>query len=191
MNNLEQNKALFKEIVANTIHRDGINDLMNWLETSDFYEAPSSARYHGAEPGGLCAHSLGVYNRLKALQDGESDESIAVVSLFHDLCKVNFYKVSMRNTKDENGRWVQVPYYEFRDWDTASVPLGHGEKSLYMIMKYLKVTDEEACAVRWHMSGYYCNNPSESVAISHALISYRLVLKLQYADQQSAFWDLK
>ena len=189
MNDIARNKTLFKEIVASTIHRDGISDLMNWLETTDFYEAPSSARYHGAEPGGLCAHSLGVYNRLKSLQDGESDESIAVVSLFHDLCKVNFYKVSMRNTKDENGRWIQVPYYEFRDWDTASVPLGHGEKSLYMIMKYLKVTDEEACAVRWHMGFSTVELQIEKPMLAMALHKYKLVLKLQTADSQSAFWD--
>ena len=83
-------KLKFKEIISNTVHREGIDKLMNWLESTDFYTAPASARGYGAESCGLCAHSIGVYTALKAMQTTESDETIAVVSLFHDLCKVNF-----------------------------------------------------------------------------------------------------
>lgn len=187
MANIQGNKELFKKIVSETIHRDGINDLMDYLETADFYTAPSSAKFHGNEPGGLCQHSIQVYYCLKALKDeNDSDESIAIAALFHDLCKVNFFKESMRNTKDENGRWIQVPYYEYRQDDP--LPLGHGEKSMAIIMQFMKLTPEEMLAIRWHMGGYACSNPSESQAISQALSKYRLVLKLQTADQQAAFW---
>ena len=134
MNDLRELKAEFKSIVANTIHRDGIDGLMTWLESTDFYSAPSSTRYHGAEPGGLAAHSIAVYNRLKQKQTDETDETIAIASLFHDLCKCNFYKQTFRNVKNEStGKWEKVPSYEVND----QFPLGHGEKSMFIIMKFM------------------------------------------------------
>jgi len=181
---IKTNKELFKSIVKECITRDGIDDLMNWLESTDFYTAPSSTRYHGAEPGGLCAHSLEVFKCLKAKQDIESIETIAISALFHDLCKVNTYNLTYRNSKDESGKWIKVPYYENKD----SYPLGHGEKSVILLMKHIKLTDEEIMAVRWHMSGFYVSNPGESSQISTALSMYKLVLKLQTADQEAAFW---
>ena len=188
MINIEQNKIRFKEIVEKFIHRDGVNKLMEWLETTDFFVAPSSARYHGAEPGGLCEHSLAVYDRLKNIQADESDETIAIVSLFHDLCKANFYKSSYRNVKnDETGKWERVPSYDYAD----QFPLGHGEKSMFLLMKYIQLTDEEALAIRWHMGGYMALNRGESSALADALSRYPIVLKTQIADQQSAFWDGK
>ena len=180
-------KEVFKSIVKEHIHRDGIDELMQWLDSTDFYSAPSSTRYHSAYPGGLCDHSITVYKRLKSLQDSESDETIALVALFHDLCKVNFYKVSTRNTKDESGRWIKVPYYEYSD--DESLPVGHGEKSVIILMKYMKLTDEEILAIRWHM-GYSVVEPTfEKPAITKALSLYKLVLKLQFADQSASFWD--
>lgn len=187
MINVEDQKENFKSIVKKYIHRDGIESLMNWLDTTDFYTAPSSAKYHGAFEGGLCAHSIQVFNCLVEKMDKESDnmETIAIVSLFHDLCKTNFYKVSMRNTKDESGKWIQVPYYEYSDY---SLPLGHGEKSMYLLMKHISLTDEEALAIRWHMSGWYSNNPGEQQALSSAMHYSKLVLKLQQADSEAAFF---
>lgn len=187
MINVEQNKAIFKEIVKSMISRDGIDDLMNWLETTDFYTAPSSARYHGSEPGGLCAHSLKVYECLRAKQVDETGETIAIAALFHDLCKVNTYKLSMRNTKDEaTGKWIKVPYYEYRDDDV--MPFGHGEKSMYIVMKYIKLTDEEALAIRWHM-GFSAVEPIyEKPQLTAALQLYQLVLKLQTADTEASHW---
>lgn len=187
MNDIEQNKTIFKDIVSKTISRPGIDNLMQWLDTTDFYVAPSSARYHGAEPGGLCAHSIGVFKRLSELQDDETNETIAIAALFHDLCKVNYYRVSERNTKDETGKWIKVPYYEYND----TYPLGHGEKSVIMLMKFIQLTDDEIMAIRWHMGGFMSQNVGESQAIAAAMEKYRLVIKLQTADQQSAFWDCR
>lgn len=189
MNDIKANELEFKSLVSQNIHRDGIDKLMAWLDTTDFYTAPSSARNHGAESGGLCAHSIEVFKYLKNFQEqDESDETLAIISLFHDLCKVLFYKQSMRNTKDGDGKWIQVPYYEY---DYNYLPLGHGEKSMYMLMKFINLTDEEALAIRWHMGGYYATNVGESQAISFALQQTKLVLKLQTADQCAAFWSRK
>ena len=187
MEDIKANELEFKNIVKQNISRDGINELMAWLDTTDFYKAPASARYHGAVPGGLCAHSLETYRYLKSFQEEESDETIAIVSLFHDLCKANLYKESFRNVKNEDGQWERKPCYEYDD----SFPMGHGEKSMYFIMKYMKLTDEEAMSIRFHMGGYLALNPGETQALSTALRMYKLVLKVQTADQCAAFWSNK
>ena len=187
MYNTEQLKSEFKSIVKSNIHRDGIEDLLNWLETTDFYTAPASTRSHGSEQSGLLAHSIAVYKYAKSFQEFESDESIAISALFHDLCKVNLYKQSMRNVKDSTGKWVQVPYYEYDEHE--ELPIGHGEKSVIILQKYMKLTDEEICAIRWHMGGFYSNNLHEATSVANALAKYKLVLKLQTADKAAAFWD--
>jgi hypothetical protein len=188
MINIEENKVAFKNIISANVNREGIDALMQWLDTTDFYTAPSSSRYHGAEPGGLCEHSLSVYRRLKFKQEDESNETIALVALFHDLCKANFYKQSYRNVKnDETGNWERVPSYDYSD----QLPLGHGEKSALLLSRYIKLSDEELLAIRWHMSGFYSSNTGEQSAISSALSISRLVLKLIEADMESAFWDSK
>lgn len=188
MNDINALTEEFKDIVAKNIHRDGIDDLMSWIGSTDFYIAPSSTRYHGAEPGGLVAHSIAVYKRLKAKQEDEDDETIAIAALFHDLCKCNFYKPSFRNVKNEvTGKWERVSCYEIED----SYPLGHGEKSMFIIMNFMKLTDDEAMAVRWHMGFSAVEQQFEKPSMTKAMQMYKLVLKLQVADQEAAFWDCK
>ena len=188
MNDLSALKVEFKDIVANTIQRDGIDDLMALLDSTDFYSAPSSTRYHGAEPGGLAAHSIAVYNRLKQKQTDETGETIAIASLFHDLCKCNFYKQTFRNVKNEvTGKWEKVPSYDIDD----KFPLGHGEKSMFIIMKFMKLTDEEALAIRWHMGFSAVEQQFEKPSMARAMQIYKLVIKLQEADTEASFWDGK
>lgn len=188
MNDLRTLKAEFKDIVSSNIHRDGIDDLMAWLESTDFYSAPSSTRYHGAEPGGLAAHSIAVYNRLKQKQTDETDETIAIASLFHDLCKCNFYKQTFRNVKNEvTGKWEKVPSYDIDD----KFPLGHGEKSMFIIMKFMKLTDEEALAIRWHMGFSAVEQQFEKPAMAKAMQICKLVIRLQESDTEASFWDGK
>lgn len=188
MNDLKALKAEFKDIVANTIRRDGIDGLMTWLESTDFYSAPSSTRYHGAEPGGLVSHSIAVYNRIKQKQTDETDETIAIASLFHDLCKCNFYKQTFRNVKNEvTGKWEKVPSYDIDD----QFPLGHGEKSMFTVMKFMKLTDEEAMAIRWHMGFSAVEQQFEKPSMARAMQIYKLVIKLQEADTEASFWDGK
>lgn len=188
MNDLVALETAFRDIVAKCIHREGIDNLMCWLGSTDFFVAPSSQCYHGAEPGGLVAHSLAVYKRLKAKQEDEEDETIAIAALFHDLCKVNFYKQSFRNVKnDATGKWERVPCYVIDD----TYPLGHGEKSMFFLMNFIKLTDDEAMAIRWHMGFSVAEPQFEKPALSKAMSQYKLVLKLQAADSEAAFWDGK
>ena len=188
MNDLEALKAAFNGIVSQNIHREGIGNLMHWLDSTDFYSAPSSTRYHGAEPGGLVAHSIAVYNRLKVKQTDEDNETIAIAALFHDLCKCNFYKPSFRNVKNEaTGKWERVPSYEIND----TCPLGHGEKSMFIIMKYMYLTDDEANAVRWHMGFSVVEPQFEKPALVTAMQKYPLVIKLIEADMEASFIDNK
>jgi len=179
----------FVNTVQNEIHRDGVENLLSWLETTDFYTAPASAKYHSCFKGGLCLHSLNVHKRIMtkvSACDGISRESLAIVSLFHDLCKANFYKQDLRNTKDENGKWVKVPYYTFDD----QFPLGHGEKSLFLIQRHINLTNDEALAVRWHMGNFgLMIGSNEMIALNNAMRKSRLLIMLQQADTEAAFWD--
>lgn len=178
----------FFDLFDGNIKRDGAKALKDWLEGSDFFTAPASTRYHGSHPGGLVEHSINVYRRLKHLVEtcwpgGEkpSDETIAIVSLLHDLCKVNFYAVEMRNRKNEYGQWEQYPFYIIDD----QLPYGHGEKSVYIVSGFMKLSREEAFAIRFHMGDYTDQNTNK------AFVMYPLALLLHQADEQASNFDEK
>ena len=144
-----------------SVDRPGIDALIDYLQNSDFFEAPASTIYHGSYEGGLLEHSLNVYNMLQwyvaNLQDSDfelpkiSEESIIVVALLHDLCKVNCYHESTRNVKNEQtGKWEKVPCYKRE----PLLPMGHGGKSVFIIQQFIKLTPEEAQAIYWHMGAY-------------------------------------
>lgn len=174
----------FHELVNSCIHRDGIAELMAWLEGTDFFEAPASTKYHGAEAGGLCKHSLNVYEAMRKLFPDVNEESAAICALFHDVCKTNYYKVSTRNVKnDVTGQWEKVPFYQVAD----QFPFGHGEKSVYLIERYMRLTTEEAIAIRWHMGGFDEAVRGGSYAISNAYNNYPLAVKLHLADMYASY----
>ena len=171
-------KEKFLSLCRENIHREGIDKLLAWLEKSDFFTAPASTRFHGAHEGGLVEHSLNVYEQLtnSKLTNGEPAETTAIVSLFHDLCKTDYYTVSARNVK-ENGVWVQKPYYTVDD----KFPYGHGEKSVFMIERFMRLTNEEAFAIRFHMGEY--SDPNTGKAFE----KYPLALLLHQADERATF----
>ena len=184
------NQERFIEIFNEKITREGADKLLDFLMKSDFFTAPASTRYHGAHEGGLVEHSLNVYDclvdilnrpRMKELYGVEySDESIAIAGLLHDICKVNFYKTSYRNVKDETGKWVSAPYYTIED----NLPYGHGEKSVYIVSGFMRLTRDEAFAIRYHMgfSGTeYTNN------VGRALEMFPLADAVCCADMEAAF----
>ena len=187
------NKERFIDIFKSKIHREGASALLDYLcsEHSDFFTAPASTRYHGAYEGGLLEHSLNVYDCLCDQLSRErvkeqygisySEESIAIVALLHDLCKVNFYKVSMRNVKDETGHWVSAPYYTIED----SLPYGHGEKSVYIISGYMRLTRDEAFAIRYHM-GF--SGREDANQIGRALEMFPLASFLFMADMEASYF---
>lgn len=182
------NQERFLEIFNDKIHREGADKLLEFLQKSDFFTAPASTRYHGACEGGLLAHSLNVYDclvdmhdRLKRLYGIEySEESIAIAALMHDICKVNFYKTSFRNAKDENGKWVSVPYYTIED----NLPYGHGEKSVYIVSGFIRLTRDEAFAIRYHMGFSGTEDPGN---VGRALEMFPLAYALCCADMEAAF----
>jgi len=185
-------KEEFVQIYRSNIQREGAEALLEYLQNrSDFFTAPASARYHSAYPGGLCDHSLHVYDCLKDYMDRErvrdlygleySDESIAIVSLLHDLCKIGCYKAGTRNVKGEDGRWQAVPTFHFED----SLPYGHGEKSVYIISGFMRLSREEAMAIRWHM-GF--SGPEDNRMVGQALSKYPLAFALSTADMEASYF---
>ncbi|MCR5143479.1 MAG: hydrolase [Ruminococcus sp.] len=187
-----ENKNRFIEIYNENISRPGADKLLEWLgsQGSDFFSAPASTRFHGAYEGGLCEHSLNVYDCLKMYLDTDmaksfgmdfTEESIAITALLHDLCKVNLYRTSYRNKKnDETGQWEKVPFYEFHD----TLPYGHGEKSVYIISGFMRLTRDEAMAIRWHM-GF--SGEENKNSIGAALEMYPLALAVHIADMHASY----
>ena len=182
MSIVDENKDKFISIVNSVIHRDGIEALMFWLASSDFYTAPASTRFHEAYAGGLCEHSLNVYEHMKHLANAYrmnfSQESIAIVSLFHDLCKVNCYSISERNVKGPDGTWHKEPFYK---WDEKACYGGHGSKSVYLVQYFIKLGFDEASAINCHMG---IENGSAN-AIYDAFKSNPLAFLLHTADMAS------
>jgi hypothetical protein len=185
-------KEEFIDIYKKYINREGAEQFLAYLESpnSDFFVAPASTRFHGAFNEGLVEHSLNVYyclkdylsrNRVKDQYGmNYSDETIAIVSLLHDVCKINVYKTSYRNKK-VNGEWQQVPFYEFDD----QLPYGHGEKSVYMITPFIKLTREEAFAIRYHM-GFSGSDPVNNVGKSFEM--FPLAFALSTADMEATYF---
>lgn len=179
-------KEEFIELLKST-NREGIENLINFLEKTDFFEAPASTRFHGDYKGGLVEHSIKVYEIFKekvknaSIEINIPEDTIIITALLHDICKANFYKVDYRNAKNELGVWEKVPYYTVDD----QIPYGHGEKSVMMITEYIKLTPEEKYAIRWHM-GF--TEPKELYnTISSVYEKFPLALALHEADLEATY----
>ncbi len=186
-------KQEFIDIYKSNITRDGADAMLEYLlsDKSDFFTAPASTRFHGAHEGGLLEHSLNVYYCLKDYLSREraktvykmnySDESVAVSALLHDVCKINFYKTDYRNAKNDQGVWEKVPYYAIDD----KLPYGHGEKSVYIITGFMKLTREEAFAIRYHM-GF--SSTEDKNQVGRALEMFPLAFALSTADMEASYF---
>ena len=186
-------KEKFVEIYSRDINREGAAELLSYLESkaSDFFTAPASLRYHGAYEGGLVEHSVNVYEclteylsrgRVKEVYGMDyGAESVAIAALLHDVCKINCYKPGTRNVKDENGKWQSVPSYDYDD----KLPYGHGEKSVYIITGYMRLSREEAFAIRYHM-GF--SGIEDKRNIGDALERFPLAFALNVADMEATYF---
>jgi hypothetical protein len=186
-------KQEFLDIYKENIQREGSDKLLEYLlsSQSDFFTAPASTRFHGSHEEGLLEHSINVYHCLKDYLSRErakkiykmdySEESIAIVSLLHDLCKINFYKTDFRNSKNEKGVWEKVPYYTIDD----KLPYGHGEKSVYIITGFMKTTREEAFAIRYHM-GF--SGVEDKNTIGNVFEQFPLAFALCVADMEASYY---
>ncbi len=197
---IEKNKETFLGLCRTHIQREGIEELLAYLETTDFFTAPSSTNYHLNEDGGLCRHTLNVFDTAVRIYDnvvqpaiaaGTSPfaeeipmESIALATLFHDLCKTKLYRKTEKWKKDENGRWVSYPGFEVND----EFPFGHGEKSCLMLGWFVRLKQDELLAIRWHMGMFDMGEPGSSMrfAMRAAMERSPLVALLQAADALAA-----
>lgn len=160
---IAENKAEFQRLCREYINRDGLEELLAYLDTTDFYTAPSSTAFHLNEEGGLCKHSMNVFHTARnicesivkpAEESGQANydgnvsmESIAISTLFHDLCKTKLYKPTEKWKKGADGRWESYLGYEVQD----DFPFGHGEKSCVIIGWFMRLNRDELLAIRWHM----------------------------------------
>lgn len=186
------NKERFIEIYNTHIKREGADKLLEYLIKSDFFTAPASARFHSSYEGGLLDHSLNVYDALVGYLNSPrvketygfsySDESIAIVALLHDLCKIGVYKKGFRNVKDESGAWKRVDTFEYDD----QLPYGHGEKSVYIITGYMRLTREEAFAIRYHMG--YSSEREDPRNVSAAFEMFPLAFAVSVADSEATYF---
>lgn len=192
----DNNRQRFCDILRAT-GRENIDYVIEDLETWGFFDAPASSRNHFNFPGGLVQHSLSVYDMAMALResviklrpDTESrlnPHSIAIAALLHDVCKTNIYRLVKRKQKNEIGMWEDVDAYEV---DYSALPLGHGEKSVIMLLRSgLDLEDDEMFAIRWHMGPW--DLPPQSIEMDK---NYRkanelspLVALIHTADTLSA-----
>ena len=176
----------FVNLFTKYIERPGATELLNWLESTDFFSAPASTRFHGNYEGGLCEHSVNVWEELVRLLKAYPEvrvtaESAAIVSLLHDLCKIGCYKTELRNQK-VNGVWVQRPVYVFQEDYCFG---GHGAKSVYLVQKYMDLTDAEAAAINCHMG--FSDRPTGDYSLGNAFEQHPLAFLLHTADASATY----
>ena len=206
----ERAKAEFMQIWTERVQRDYADAMLEWLEReTDFFEAPASTKHHGAHPGGLVEHSLNVYRRLRQITVLETygttlapelaegvEETVAILGLLHDVCKVGVYHTETKRRKNQaTGFWEDYQAYVFRD----PLPLGHGEKSLYLIQRhmdlepeiarFIRLEDHEALAIRWHMGAYDSAVKGGARDMGAAMEMSPWVWRLQQADMCATFVD--
>lgn len=137
------------EFLLRNTKREGIENFIEWLAITDYFRAPASTRldYHGAHEGGLAQHCLNVFyafeDKASAYGLGLGNDEVAIASLCHDLCKVNTYRPNLL----KSGKLSDAKPYTVED----ALPLGHGEKSVYLAARYIRLTASEALLIRWHM----------------------------------------
>lgn len=177
-------KEEFIRIFTENVDRNGAKELLSWLQNTDFFTAPASTKYHCACENGLVMHSVSVFNTMmeKHFEEGvDSVESFAICALLHDVCKAEFYKISSRNVKNElTGQWEKQPFYSIED----KFPFGHGEKSVFLIERFMRLHLDEAMAIRWHMGNF---DDSSGYTVSQAYEKYPLAVKLHLADMESTY----
>lgn len=185
-------KEEYIKIFKENIKRDGSEKILRYLESnaSDFFTAPASTRFHGSYEGGLVEHSVSVYKCLKNYLSRSmakdfgmeySEETIAIVALLHDFCKINCYVPGFRNVKNDKGVWEKVPNYTFED----PLPYGHGEKSVYIISGFMTLSREESFAIRYHM-GF--SGEEDKRSVGKAFEMFPLALALHVADMEASYY---
>lgn len=189
-------KDRFISIYKNNIKREGSSDLLSYLEQNGFFYAPASTKYHGAFKGGLCLHSVNVYlnlhDELRQIYGSDyrkaySDETIAIVSLLHDVCKIDKYIEVEKNVKNnETGQWELTKCFEY---NKDQPRLGHGSSSVYMILDHMKLTLEEKQAIHWHMGPFDLSTYESTYDMGDTFNKNTLAFALHIADMTATYID--
>ena len=184
---IEKNKKEVLQLLS-TVKRDGIQDLIQFLETSTFFSDPASSRYHCNCPGGLAFHSYNLYkicSRLnKLFNRGISEEAIIISAICHDLCKIGSYNIDNKWKKNSQGKWESYLTYCY---NPNQVQCLHGTESALIASKYIKLTDEEQQAITYHM-GAYGLSERDCNQMNNSIKKYPLVLLIQQSDMASAYF---
>lgn len=237
---IKKNREEFIEILGLALQkREGsnIDGLFKKLDSSDFFTAPASTRYHGAYKGGLVDHSLNVYHNMMSIAkskhllaihetvcvnaedvahdntiqpifedriiEGEIEpESIAIVSLLHDMSKMNYYKLDYRNKKvycetgskkDENGRfdWVSVPGYVTAPQEERFLYGSHEETSEFMVRQFVPLTYQESTAILHHHFALSFDSIKDVGVVGNIYNRYSIATLLHVADTLAAYIDEK
>lgn len=200
MINIEKNYNDYFRFLKAYIKRDGIDYLIQWLESSDIKTSPASTKYHLSCEGGLIAHSLQVFYNLIALIENNkakypvlrsySKEKIAIVALLHDIGKVNTYKTIMKNVRDDaTGKWEQVKSYAVKDDTERLIYSQHQENAIFIINQFMKLNYEEALAIRYHMG---TTEETDNFASTRTIAAFKispLAFYLHIADMQAMLLD--
>lgn len=170
--------------LCRSVNREGMDNLLNWLEENDFYDCPASSKYHCAYRGGLLEHSLNVYDELRRLLSAYPEvqvpeESIIVAALLHDLCKVDFYAIEKRNRKTQNGQWESYDVYTIHEKFCFG---GHGSKSVFIVQHFIPLSPEEAVAINCHMSSWDGNQN-----VGKAFEQFTFAWLLHVADEAATY----
>ena len=192
---IQENKKEIEELLRST-KREGMEDVIKYMENNGFFTAPASAGHHLNTEGGLAQHSLntckaaltiweGMQKVEKTLNTEVSRESVIISSLLHDLCKIDIYKKTTKKRQTitgwESSEGYKASYKEF--------PMGHGEKSLVLLLcEGLEMSDDEMLAIRWHMGAFGVNmtNYEDMRNFDAAKMKYPLVTIIQCADSIAA-----
>lgn len=185
------NTERFKKLLRAT-EAEGVEKVLEGLERLGFFTAPASARHHLAEPGGLCQHSLNVYDQAMAiraaevkirpgLKDALLEHSVAKAALLHDVCKAEIYKPVEKFRKNADNQWEK---YQTFDYDYTHSPFGHGEKSVIrLLLLGLSLTKSEMLAIRWHMAAWELPDSLEARGNLNAALEDPLVSVIISADE--------
>lgn len=180
---MNSNIKKFQDVLR-ILNRKGTEKFLSWLETTDFYTAPASTRFHGSYSGGLLEHTMNVYR--VALKFYTSNifcsleipmNSVIFCSLMHDLCKINCYKQELRWTKNQENKWVQIPQYV---WDEREPFGGHGSKSVYLAQRFFELNPQEASAINAHMGAY--DNPNVNKVYENNKLAWIIHIADEYAS---------
>lgn len=138
-------------------NRDGIENVIQYLDDRGFYYRASSPNGHHNFPGGLAEHSLGVYNYAKkaAKKYSLDEDSVKIAALLHDICKAD------RSWFKGRAIYEHTPHC---DMDGR-----HSVRSIALLKNCgLKLTEQERRAIRWHMKGHKYHSRDSKLEADHS-----------------------